>query len=240
MHEIKNRVVFGLIAIAVVTALILETHAIGLYVICILFGGLAIKELSELSGINAVYLVVLQLLWMLLFFLLPYFVIPWVWGALWSVILLGLYFNCSKSMLFHLYNFGIGCSWFFTFLLWQLSPFSLLLGLALVWLIDSVAFFVGKLWGRKKLAPTISPNKTIEGTVGGLFVGLIWPFIPIKGVLVATVAIVGDLIESQLKRLSGQKDSGAFLPGHGGVLDRLDSLILGVPCYFILMQYVIN
>lgn len=121
----------------------------------------------------------------------------------------------------------------------------LLYGLILVWVGDSAAYFVGRVIGRHKLAPAISPGKTVEGTVGGLVVtvavgyGLfqLWfaavPSAAIHALLLPLVVNVvtqlGDLAESGLKRGAGVKDSSALLPGHGGMLDRVDGLLFVIP-----------
>jgi phosphatidate cytidylyltransferase len=130
------------------------------------------------------------------------------------------------------------------------SPRLLLLLLVSVWVNDSVAFWVGSTWGRRKLAPHLSPKKTWEGAVGGLLGGAaaallglsLWgtagtPRWALGWLLVAAVAAaqVGDLVESMLKRAAGVKDSGALLPGHGGLLDRLDAIILAVPVFYGLL-----
>lgn len=121
------------------------------------------------------------------------------------------------------------------------------------WMCDIVAFFVGRRWGTKRLAPTISPGKSVEGAVGGLVgavaasialgpalaalfpvVGLgVLPEISLMrqaglGLVIGICAIAGDLMESFIKRQCGAKDSGALIPGHGGVLDRIDSVLLAV------------
>lgn len=109
-----------------------------------------------------------------------------------------------------------------------------------VWAFDTFAFFAGRFWGRTKLAPLISPKKTWEGATGGLIFALIaavlftrpidvpWYHALIIGVLVSIAATVGDLAESLLKRDVGVKDSGTLMRGHGGVLDRIDSLLFAV------------
>jgi len=119
----------------------------------------------------------------------------------------------------------------------------------LIWSSDSFAFFTGKFFGKHKMAPKISPKKTWEGFAGGVFFTLIIGyFIEMKfpdlrgnyiivGFLVSVFAPFGDLVESQLKRNFGVKDSGNIIPGHGGILDRLDSFIICAPVvylYFIL------
>jgi phosphatidate cytidylyltransferase len=129
----------------------------------------------------------------------------------------------------------------------QLGPWVLLGVMALVWVADIAAYFAGRAFGRHKLAPEISPGKTWEGAagavVGVLLVGMLifvavrpeqvslqWllAVVPVLVVLTA-VSIVGDLFESLLKRQAGLKDSGTILPGHGGILDRIDSLTSTLP-----------
>lgn len=119
----------------------------------------------------------------------------------------------------------------------------------LIWSSDSFAYFTGRLFGKHKMAPKISPKKTWEGFAGGVFFTLILGFLieqkfpelrgnwVVIGLLVSVFAPLGDLVESQLKRSFGVKDSGTIIPGHGGVLDRLDSFIVTAPViylYFIL------
>ena len=123
-----------------------------------------------------------------------------------------------------------------------LRPLEVLLVLVLVWIADSAAYFVGRAWGRRKLAPTISPGKSWEGAIGGLIGALLYAIICgyfIQGIawapflataaLLAMVSIVGDLFESAAKRQAGVKDSGTLLPGHGGILDRIDSATATLP-----------
>lgn len=114
--------------------------------------------------------------------------------------------------------------------------------LALVWVADSAAYFVGRAWGRRRLAPSISPGKTWEGAAGGLGGALLYAIICKRffgeigwapylaaAALLAALSIVGDLFESAAKRRAGVKDSGALLPGHGGILDRIDSATAVLP-----------
>ncbi len=130
------------------------------------------------------------------------------------------------------------------------GPVLLLFALVLTWVGDSAAYFVGRAIGKHRLAPHLSPKKTWEGTVasflGSLIVGLIFAqltTLPLPHMLgmaaVGNVAgQVGDLLESAYKRSAGIKDSGSLLPGHGGVLDRIDALILAIPVvwyYWILI-----
>ena len=130
--------------------------------------------------------------------------------------------------------------------LWQMSPWWLMYVFLLVWCADSGAYFVGRKFGKRKLAPNVSPNKSVEGLIGGLvtsgvvaaIVGqylqlsggaLAW-FLALSAVTVAA-SVLGDLFESMLKRRAGIKDSGNILPGHGGVLDRIDSLLSATPVF---------
>lgn len=116
---------------------------------------------------------------------------------------------------------------------------------------DTAAYFVGRQWGKHKMAPDISPNKTWEGSVGGLIASIlvsvllgilfslplrIWELI-ILGILISAIAQCGDLVESFLKRTAGVKDSSNLLPGHGGILDRIDSYILMGPVIYYYVIY---
>lgn len=129
-----------------------------------------------------------------------------------------------------------------------LEPRRLLAVLALVWVADSAAYFVGRAWGRRRLAPSISPGKTWEGAAGGVAGALVYAIICRRffddaagapylaaAALLAVISIVGDLFESAAKRRAGVKDSGALLPGHGGILDRIDSATAVLPLAALLL-----
>jgi len=119
--------------------------------------------------------------------------------------------------------------------------------LLVIWADDTFAYFVGRAVGRRKLFPAISPKKTLEGSMAGLtggvlvawaFARLFWKTADLTTVillagLVALVGQIGDLVESAMKRGANLKDSGSVLPGHGGVLDRLDSLLFGAPVLWL-------
>lgn len=134
------------------------------------------------------------------------------------------------------------------FELHRMDPGLLLLFLASIWANDSAAFLVGSRWGRHKLAPRLSPGKTWEGAVAGLVaaaavsLATIWwvneePRWRLWALFVAAAvaAQVGDLVASMLKRAAAVKDSGRLLPGHGGLLDRLDAIILAAPVFYLLL-----
>ena len=114
---------------------------------------------------------------------------------------------------------------------------------------DSGAYYSGRAFGKHKLSPLISPNKTIEGAVGGIITGMIvaavlafllletvpWLFLLPAAVVLGVVGICGDLVESVIKRATGTKDSGTILGGHGGILDRADSILFAAPVLFYLL-----
>jgi len=130
------------------------------------------------------------------------------------------------------------------------SPWLLLGVMMIVWLADTGAYFAGRKFGRRKLAPTISPGKSWEGVIGGLVCVGLYALIVIAlapaiqehaaiafgcMLLLAGISVVGDLYESWLKRQAGVKDSGTLLPGHGGVLDRIDALMPVLPLATLLV-----
>ncbi|MCL2680323.1 MAG: phosphatidate cytidylyltransferase [Coriobacteriia bacterium] len=135
----------------------------------------------------------------------------------------------------------------------QMNEGSPLLAVALVisvWAADSFAYFGGSLFGRHKIAPQISPKKSWEGLIAGTLGSILfWYLVPyifqgeasfvgavVVGSIVSLTALVGDLFQSRLKRERGVKDSGKLLPGHGGILDRIDSLLLTSPVMFVLLS----
>jgi phosphatidate cytidylyltransferase len=136
------------------------------------------------------------------------------------------------------------------------GTFLLIFALSAVVVCDAGAYFAGRKWGRRKLAPKISPGKTVEGALGGVVAGtvaallckgtfdVLWPdlsrglswlvAVPL-GLVLSVAGMIGDLVESLLKRDAAQKDAGSLLPGMGGVLDRIDSALLAIPVMYYLM-----
>jgi len=132
------------------------------------------------------------------------------------------------------------------------GPASLFLLMVTVMVSDTAQYYAGRAFGRRPLAPAISPNKTVEGAIAGFVFGPLtlaavghwWlPGVPaamrvLIGVAVVALGIAGDLFESMLKRSAGVKDSSSLIPGHGGILDRIDALLFAAPVYYIVLRYV--
>ena len=161
-----------------------------------------------------------------------------------------LYYNYQKFIT-GLFYIGGGCI-FLTMIPYKEQEFAkyLIMGIfILIWVNDSFAYLVGKSIGRNKLYPSISPKKTIEGALGGFVFAMLAAYLlakyepilsPVQWIILASVIVItgsmGDLLESKLKRQAGVKDSGAILPGHGGMLDRLDSLIFAAPFAYLTLN----
>jgi phosphatidate cytidylyltransferase len=124
--------------------------------------------------------------------------------------------------------------------------------LVMIWVNDSFAFLVGKNFGKTKLFVSVSPKKTIEGFIGGLVFALIAGYIIstfnkdftitnwlIIALIVSVIGTIGDLVESKFKRQANIKDSGNIMPGHGGMLDRLDSLLFAAPFVYLYINFII-
>ena len=135
------------------------------------------------------------------------------------------------------------------------TPYLMISVLVLIWVNDSFAFIVGKNFGKKKLFVSVSPKKTIEGFIGGFICALIAAYIIsisrlnstnfsltnwfIIAAIVSIIGTIGDLVESKLKRQANIKDSGTIMPGHGGILDRLDSLLFAAPFVYLYINFII-
>ena len=128
-----------------------------------------------------------------------------------------------------------------------------LLLVTLVVVSDSAQYYSGRMFGRHALAPSISPKKTIEGAVGGLICGTLFMVIVgarlfpeaglvslgLLGLTVVVLGVCGDLFESRLKRTAGMKDSSALIPGHGGILDRIDALLFAAPAFYVAVRSLV-
>ena len=133
---------------------------------------------------------------------------------------------------------------------WELGNWLILAVMILVWAADIGAYFSGKTFGKRKLAPQVSPGKSWEGLIGGLLTSLVITLVVgvyrgwsarelilalLGAALVVAISVIGDLTESMFKRSSGIKDSSQLLPGHGGVMDRIDSLTAAIPVFVVLL-----
>jgi len=188
-------------------------------------GSLALLRLSVLTG---------ALFWLL---------VPlWLWKA---------QFGVQANRLAHMLkllaaSLAVIPAWAALVLLHAEGPLWLLTALAIVWAADSGAYFIGRAWGKRKLAAYISPNKTMEGVYGGLTVGIaiglgfgVWAgaktddlgWLALAVFVTVLASVTGDLFESLLKRHAGVKDSSQLIPGHGGLLDRLDAIFAALPVF---------
>lgn len=148
-------------------------------------------------------------------------------------------------------SFYIGWLLRYPVLLLQEGISILFLALIITWGNDMGAYLMGSLWGRHPLAPDLSPNKSVEGALGGLLgalvsalimgssLGMAPPGLILVGLVGGLSAQLGDLFESKIKRSFGVKDSGSIFPGHGGVLDRIDSLLFSLPVIYYLLPLIL-
>ena len=172
---------------------------------------------------------------------LPYLM---VLGVLGSVIMLSFFSSSNTSsysltVVYFLSLFQICIPLILLALLGESNPLYVLYFFGIIWLSDTGAYVIGSLFGKRKLAPTISPNKTIEGSLGGIVVATLallyaadidnvqysWILILM---VTAILGALGDLVQSKIKRVCGVKDSGSILPGHGGIYDRIDLSLIHI------------
>ncbi|MGF1557936.1 MAG: phosphatidate cytidylyltransferase [Flavobacteriaceae bacterium] len=263
MKEILRRAITGAVYIfLLLSAIFLSSDAFDF--LLMIFGLACLYEFKRMTGLRgySIFLAYLILWWIFIYLLKQYDEIPI--NILMTVtisvdIMLLVYLFSKKEKIFNtlqkfitgLFYIGGGCI-FLTMIPYKNDEFAkyLIMGIfILIWVNDSFAYLVGRSIGRTKLFPAVSPKKTWEGTIGGLIFTLITAYImasyePIvsKGqwvVLAAAIVVMGslgDLVESKLKRAAGVKDSGAILPGHGGMLDRLDSLIFAAPFAYLILN----
>lgn len=199
-------------------------------------------------AIRAVYLAILAVLLAGSYLLLPLLAVPvmqvaFIW---WFIAFVWCMFFPTSIPMFVRWLVGalVLLPMFIALLqLYRIGPEILLFALLIVWAADAGAYFAGKRFGRVKLAPSISPGKTWEGVFGGLFVVAVLALVTARlsdtsvvillpfCLAVAALSIIGDLTVSMFKRTAGVKDSGTLFPGHGGVLDRVDSVAAAAPLF---------
>ncbi|MEL6710350.1 MAG: phosphatidate cytidylyltransferase [Pseudomonadota bacterium] len=158
-------------------------------------------------------------------------------GQRWGALLIGSTFLLATWLAVVQIHQTAGVDWLISLLL-------------LIWAVDVGAYFAGRLWGKRKLAPEVSPGKTWEGTYGAMVAAWLWAigatwwhsvplFVTVPLSLIITwLSIGGDLGESLLKRQAQVKDSGNLLPGHGGILDRIDSLLAAAPAFALALHLI--
>lgn len=240
MHELVKRIAVAAVAIPCIVYIILYAGGLSLALVGLLIAGIAslewhfITQTSPMLALGQIGLVVA------LFTLLP---------VSWFLLLVGILWVLGFSMMCYprpwaLKSFGllyvclVLAGLRSAMLVWLASPWYLLNITALIWVADSLAYFVGRQWGRWPLWPSVSPKKSWQGCFAALTPLLFWPMLPwfITGLIIIG-GILGDLLESQFKRLFNVKDSSALIPGHGGCLDRLDSLVAAWFIGSICLQY---
>lgn len=263
----KDRLLTAIVLILISVASATATHPLPFFMLCALLAGLSYRELRRLAGFpastfpwaaTAVFVFYGYCYFEykndLLFFL--QFLALSLFGAVCSALLVkrpsrllleagSLWVAIPLITLVYLHGFADPNVWF-SFK----SP--LFVTVIPIWLGDTLAFLVGKRFGRHLLAPSLSPKKTWEGAIanlagclmGAALIGWLTG-VPIGvalgcGLIAGTLGQAGDLFESALKRQAGVKDTGGLLPGHGGVMDRLDSVYMSVPAQAVLLAVALN
>jgi phosphatidate cytidylyltransferase len=266
---LKTRIVTAIVLLAILLPVLYFNNPVAFALVVTLFFGAAIWESFRLFNPGSARLLIVAAVWTAVFVYTFFYAEqrrPLFWFAI-SVLIWGMRFapslkiglpklgSTANTLLSVTYAIAIVACFAAIVTLFRHSPAYLLSVMALVWIADIGAYTAGKMFGKNKLAPSISPGKSWEGAIGGGIAVLViaalsivfggaapadsfaahvqakWGWLALAGILVLLVAasVVGDLFESQLKRRAGIKDSSKLLPGHGGVLDRIDALIPVLP-----------
>jgi phosphatidate cytidylyltransferase len=260
-HDLRQRT---LSALAILPVALVCSYLGGwfFWALLLVFGGFA---LWELSGLYAVPLSDRRasLLLLLAIFLCssPFTSLPLEGIALLLLFAGAIYFLLGEkgenrariaSLFFGLFYIGLPLRWLFLIRQWPDGLYYFLLFLVGTILSDTVAYFAGHWWGRRKIFPQISPGKTLAGTLASFFGGVggvmavgwifgapLLPLLPL-GLLISLFSLLGDLFESMLKRDAGVKDSSRAIPGHGGFLDRVDSLLFTAPLVYFYGIFILS
>ncbi len=278
MSTFTTRLISGTVYVALIVLVLLLSMVWGLWLLLSVFAVAGIIEFNRLTGVNRPYIFRIVLdcaaaVWLLYATAQYGMAISHGIGIFLPYLLYLLYVVCRSTFLPHqamlpsLGNSLIGQLYIAVPLALTIrltlvvDPFSsmtqynglLLLAIFIfIWVNDTGAYLVGSRWGKRRLAPSISPKKSVEGSIGGLLLVLLsavvlrlllfpelsWLSILLIATVVAVFGTIGDLFESSLKRRAGVKDSGKLIPGHGGILDRIDSLLLAVPAVYLLLAFL--
>ena len=278
MSTFTTRLISGTVYVALIVLVLVLSMVWGLWILLSVFAVAGIIEFNRLTGVNRPYIFRIVLdcaaaVWLLYATAQYGMAISHGLGIFLPYLLYLLYVVCRSTFLPHqamlpsLGNSVIGQLYIAVPLALTIrltlvvDPFSsmtqynglLLLAIFIfIWVNDTGAYLVGSRWGKRRLAPSISPKKSVEGSIGGLLLVLLsavilrlllfpelsWLRILLIAVVVAIFGTIGDLFESSLKRRAGVKDSGKLIPGHGGILDRIDSLLLAVPAVYLLLAFL--
>ena len=278
MSTFTTRLISGTVYVALIVLVLLLSMVWGLWILLSFFAVAGIIEFNRLTGINRPYIFRIVLdcaaaVWLLYATAQYGMAISHGLAIFLPYLLYLLYVVCRSTFLPHqamlpsLSNSLIGQLYIAVPLALTIrltlvvDPFSsmtqfdgsLLLAIFIfIWVNDTGAYLVGSRWGKRRLAPSISPKKSVEGSIGGLLLVLLsavvlrlllfpelsWLRILLIATVVAVFGTIGDLFESSLKRQAGVKDSGKLIPGHGGILDRIDSLLLAVPDVYLLLAFL--
>lgn len=278
MSTFTTRLISGTVYVALIVLALTLSMVWGLWILLSVFAVAGIIEFNRLTGVNRPYIFRIVLdcaaaVWLLYATAQYGMAISHGIGIFLPYLLYLLYVVCRSTFLPHqamlpsLGNSIIGQLYIAVPLALTIrltlvvDPFSsmtqynglLLLAIFIfIWVNDTGAYLVGSRWGKRRLAPNISPKKSVEGSIGGLILVLLsavilrlllfpelsWLRILLIAAVVAIFGTIGDLFESSLKRRAGVKDSGKLIPGHGGILDRIDSLLLAVPAVYLLLAFL--
>ncbi len=263
---LKQRIITALLLLPIVILAILYLPTPAFSLLWLAGLNLAAWEWSALAKLNSlvsrvIYILVLDVVLVVLWFNLNTNAVTdmviLASAGFWVVVVVSLLFDLTHRMsglspaAYRTIGMVVGVfiivpTWLALVLLHQSQPSSVLLVFCLVWAADTGAYFAGRSFGKRKLAPSISPGKSWEGVIGGLLLSLVfvygWSLMAeiskaeqasfiIIAMITVMVSIYGDLLESVFKRVSGIKDSGQLLPGHGGIMDRLDSITAAGPVF---------